>query len=193
MNPLICKYGYLTNRLTVNYAATDQTPNQVSSGKYIIKPTGFKYSEVRLTDMEIFKVIGNLCPIQVGDILSTDASEGITRPDITIFQNGDSYLGFKSDRIGDIKDGLTTVYHNIRFAYLTHSAYPGRPLDREFKDSMSLASIEVVTFKKSYNTTGRNAEGLYLHQTDTNPEVRWVIQTVVEFGDCQVLTLKRDG
>jgi hypothetical protein len=196
---LACKYGKLTNLLRVgstavsDYTVLNQTPIQVLQSIWLVQPSTIKWSEVKLRNMEIFRVAGTVCQIQPGDIIQTDPSAAVTIPTITIYQNGLGTFGFKSDRVGDIRNGANLVYQNIQFAYLPSSDYPGKPLDREFKDTMALASVEVIIYKRNLRSSVQDVEGLYLHQTDTAPEVRWVIQSSLEYGNCQVLTLKRDG
>lgn len=206
---LACDYGLLTNHLrvcatgstgTVDYTLVNQTPVELATRKYIIKPSSPRWSEVRLANMEIFRIsAGNTCPLKPGDILALDNSVTGTQPPITIYQKtpGNATLGFKSDRIGAIFNGNiaatgNALYTNIKFAFLPSTDYPGKPLNREFKDTMGVPSVEVVTFKKDLYTTTFDAEGLYLVQTDCTPNIIWTIRNVVEHGYVQVLTIERD-
>ena len=204
---LACSYGLLTSHLrvcasgstgTVDYTLVDQTPIELATRMYIIKPSSPRYSEVKIANMEIFRIsAGNTCTIKPGDILALDNSVTGTQPAITIYQKtpGAAVLGFKSDRICSIyhANSSSPLFTNVKFAFLPSTDFPGRPLDREFKDTMQVASIELVTFKKILYTTTHDAEGLYLVQTDCTPNIRWSIQNVVEHGYCQVLTVKRDS
>lgn len=195
---LACKFGNLTNHYRVgnlttpDYSVQDHTPKRVDTHLLIIKPVSPKDSEIKLANMEIFRVLGPLSDIQQGDILETDKTKSVnTVPTITIYQLGLATLGFKTDRVGDICNGEDVVYSNIKFAFLPSTDYQGRPLNREIMETMDIPSIEVITYDKSLYSDTRDAEGLQLVQTDISPNLKWTITNVVNFGVAQVLTLKR--
>lgn len=197
---LACRRGLLTYHYRVgataapDYSVQDHEPIELAQRKYLLQPASPRFSEIKLANMEIYRVIGNTCPLEAGDILEHVATERSTRPAITVYQitSGAACLAFKTDRVGNICHGTEIIYENIKFAFLPSTDFSGRGLNREITDSLGIPSVEAITFKKDLYTSNMDGEGLYLQVTDAEPNLRWVIANIVELGYAQVLTLKRD-
>lgn len=202
---LACKRGlpaihYRVGNVTEpDYTVQDHDPMIVDRHKLIIEPSSPRWAEVRIANMEYYRLIGNVDDFEQGDIIEVDTSKvRSTLPPVTILQNteGHACLGFKTDRIGAVYSGnqvdANLLYENIKFCFLPSSDYAGRALNRELKESIDVPAIEIVTFQKIMWTENRDAEGLTLIETDRDVQMRWIIHNVIEHGVVQIWTLKRD-
>jgi hypothetical protein len=202
---LACKYGtrfihYRVGKTSApDYTVQDHAPKRIDTHNLIVKPTSPKDSEIKIANVEFFVVWGNVSDIKQGDILVADFDDATITP-ITIYQTSEKLsgkvFGYKTDRICNISfkadDDAESIYKNVKFAFLPSSDYAGSPLQRELKEQLGTPSIEVITFTKKLYFDNMDAENLFLIQTDCTPNLRWTIQSIVQHGPAQILTLKRD-
>jgi hypothetical protein len=193
------KYGKPCNILRVgdtlnpDYSVASHDPYQVGKGKFFICKTSNRFAFTDNSDVELFRVTGDRGRIRIGDILETVNNARGTLPIVTVLDYADNQTctAFKTDRVGDIKNGDTAIFSDIKFSFVPNSEYIGPPLNREMMASLGIAKLVAVTFKKPLDSAFRDAAGLYLNITDSTPNQLYLIEEATDFGNLQMLTLKR--
>lgn len=192
------KFGNSFTISSVDYTATDQAPVLVNSGNYYVETISDAYAMTD-ADAEFFRIDGQVNKLRPGYVLKCTKSYAFdTTPDLTIinYKPFGTVVGFKTTRVGAIYNGPVKIFDNIRFDYQPRTNFPGAPLNREIEASTGVPTVQVVMFKRDLWSTTRDAEGLYLYQTDTTPNIVWLITDVTELklddtSDILVMTLKR--
>ncbi len=194
------KYGQRCSISTINYSASSQTPVVRDYSKYYLETVTDQYSNTAMADAEFFRVDGNKTKIAPGDLLHCTRETGYSNiPDVTIlsFNRLGACMAIKTTRVGAIYNGFDPIYTDIRFDYLPRSSFPGQPLNREIATSLGIPTVQAVMFNRDLWTPIRDAEGLYLYQTDVTPNIVWTIISVTqckldEDSEALLLTLKRE-
>lgn len=179
---------------TPDYTAQDQTPVLQRTVKLKYETTGPRLAQVKAPNVEWYTIFGRLSYFQAGDVIQAVADRYTTSPRITVLNYSpfEEVISFKTSRTGNILNGRNLVYENVYFEIIAGSLYPGSPFEREMKSSLGVPSTQAVMYMRDLTTATRDAEGLYLVETDVSPEVTWVIQQVNPFGNMLQLILQRD-
>lgn len=194
------KYGNSFSISSIDYTASDQAPTIVDYDKYYVETVTDAYAMTQ-ADAEFYRVDGlRLGKLQPGYLLRCTKStySADTTPDLTVvsYKGLGTTLAIKTTRIGAIYNGPVLLYDNIRYDYLPRTNFPGAPLNREIEASTGVPTVQVTMFNRDLWTNTQDAEGLYLYQTDSSPNLVWLITDVTELkidGTATILmmTLKR--
>lgn len=184
--------GQLVSIKRPDYTATDQTPVlRFNSKRMKVERSGPRFAQPGYADVEYYCIFGDRNTFRSGDMLFPKA--GSSTPPVTIlnFSPIEECVGFRTGRICKIVNGLNEdVFTNVYFDFIGES-FPGAELDREVRSSLKIPSTRAVLWKRDFQTTTRNAEGLMLIEIDGLTETRWLIQQTDATGNMVVLFLKR--
>lgn len=184
-------------RVTVSrpdYTAVDQTPVLVRNILAKVETCTPRYSQSKIPNCEYYAFFGDILPVESGDVITVVPGQKSTTPTVTIesFSPGEECVGIKTTRVGSIRNGTEDVYTNVRFDFLPGSNYPGSPLQRQLQNELGVPSTTVVMYFRDLATNTRDAEGLFLVETDVSPEVRWRIEQVNRYNNVMQMVLERD-
>lgn len=177
-----------------DYAVADNTPATVTSPiLYKVEKTGTSLPQPKGPAMEAYAVFGDRNKIRCGDVLIPLEST-LNTPVVTVLNISpvEECNGFRTDRLGEIRNGEEVIFSNVYFDFAPGSAFPGRPLLDNLQDSLNIPDIKVNMFKRDLSTSTRNLEGLMLVEMDTNAEYRWRIKAMSLTGSLMQLVLEED-
>lgn len=188
-------FGQPVQGLEVDYTALDQTPIvKFTSKKYFLEPQGPQYAQSPLPNASFFCIHGDYNAISPGDILLPTRAD-VSTPRITVLSKAPftEIVGFRTSRLASIRNGETNLYTNVYFDFCTTVNYPDSQLLRELKGSPPKPTQQVVLFRRDLRTASMDTEGLLFVETDSSPNLTWVIRQESTVGDLMLLTLELSG
>jgi hypothetical protein len=188
------RYGQQCNVYRPPLGATvDQTPTLIYSGKIKVEISTSRLSQALGSGIEHYTIFGRRDLFQKGDIIVPTGGSNTTTPPVTIasYSPLEECIGFKTSRIGAIKNGTDNVFTNIYFDFVMDSNYPGSALNKELKDSLGVPSLQAIMFNRTLHTSTRDEEGLILYETDTPVSAAYQIIQATSNQTFTILDLKR--
>ena len=161
---------------------------------YKVERTTNRLAQPTYTNLELYAVFGDRSLIQAGDVL-IPLDPKSTTPIVTLVNISDQEecLGFRTNRIGAIRNGTKDLFTNVRFDFVGEG-FPASPLEREIKTSLEIPTKKINIFTRDLDKNNLNEvydnEGLLFIETDIEEQTRWRIETVDEIGNLMVLICK---
>lgn len=175
-----------------DYTITNGTPTVVhTQKKFKCEKTGPRLGQPGYSGVEYYAIFGNRNLFSPGDLLVPLESTSST-PIVTVLSYSplEECVGFRTSRLGEIRNGTTVIYSNVYFDFISSSAFPGAQLNREVESSLEIPSKKITIYKRNLATLTRQDEGLLFVEMDTDEKKRWKIEQIDDVGNMSVLIVK---